>query len=387
MKPSLFACALTTLFLGLTPVRADEAEEAGQRLLEGLDKGYDARLEGSTTLGIYMAGKSLGTIQTSVERAPEGSGAVYLQKMEMKLAVGPSKVHNQGEALLDARLALVSSTQTEREEQGGQVKEVKKVTRREGDGFVREQTTGAETVTFRAPGGSEDHDESLIVLLRLAGNQPGKYAFRGLEWPKAAGAEPAWQALTLDVAAAAETEHRGAKLQAHQIKALKGDDEEMQLVVTVEGKLLAMLPGGRPIKMIAGTPEECAQDLPRPDKPAAAGVSDVMEAVEIYFRVLSGERPMDEIDRVMDWKAIQDQAAQDNPDVNTVTPEQFGELTKAEIKQHVPAIQPEQVGLVMQLLQSKVEGDEAEVQLPGKEEKFRLRKQADGTWRIYVIPR
>lgn len=388
MKPSVYLFCAAALFSPAVVARADEAEEAGHKLLTGLEAGFDARLAGTSCWGIYMGGKALGTVESTVERAPEESGAVYRERVVMQLSLGPRKMRQETTALFDARLGLIHSEQLERNQTGEEVSESRKVTRREGDTWVREQTgPDGKTVTLTAEGG-ENHEASLMLVLVVAGNKPGKYALRGVEWPKTGEGEAGtWHRLELEVAEAAEVEHRGAKVQAHAVKGTKGDEPPMQLVVSSEGKVLSMSPGGQPFKMVAGTPEEAKQDLPSGPKAPVAGLTEVPAAIELYFRVLSGEQPIDGLDRILDWKSVHATIARDNPEVAEVTPEQFAELTKAEIKQQIPAIPPEQVNVVLPMLQTSVEGDEAVVQLPGNEATFRLRKQADGTWRIYEFPR
>lgn len=394
--------ALAVALVGGQVARADEAEEAGAKVVAGLRAGFDERLACDVLLGIYMGPRSLGSVHTTIDRAPEGSGAVYREHVVMEFAFGPTKVRNEHTSLFDAGLSLVRADEVERKELGAERAEVKKTTRRDGDAWVREVSVdGGEPKTFRAEGG-DNHDESLMLLVLAVGTKPGKYAFQGLRWPRAAeagghegeggqdgegGAAPVWETLTLEVAAAGEVEHRGAKRAAHRISGRKPGEAAIELIVSTAGELLSMAPGDAPIKMVAGTADEVKANLPVPATEKAPGVSDARAAVELYFRVLSAEQPIEALDRILDWSAVFAQASAENPEqLQGFTAEQFADLTKAQLKLGLPTIQPEQVGMLLPMFQVEVAGERATVSMPGKERGFELAKGKDGTWRIVAFP-
>ncbi|MGE0711487.1 MAG: hypothetical protein AB7T09_26160 [Planctomycetota bacterium] len=381
MSRLALACGAAALLLLAAPrARADEGADAAKKVLAALEQGFDQRLGGKRHFGVYMNGKSLGTVVIEVERAPADSGAVYRERVAMDLAFGPDKIHHETLALFDARLGLIRSEQLERETHGEQTKETKTVTRREGEGWLRERTADGETKTLKAEGGGDNHEESLMLMVLATGTKPGRYAFRGVKWSKG-GEAGVWQPLTLEVAEAAEVEHRGAKLKGFKVSGTKGAEEPMQMVISAEGKILRMHPPGAPFEMVAGTAEEAKRDLGGGE----ATDKDVLAAIELYFRVLAADKPIDDLDKVLDWAAIKEWAAKKHPETANVSVEDFAKATKADIERRLPALPADKVPVVVSLCKVTVKGNEAEVLLPGNK-KTLLRKNDAGRWLIYSLP-
>lgn len=370
---------------------ADDAAEAGKKALANVAS-MEGRLLGRTTMGFYFGAKRIGGIDMNVEKAPAGSGAAYKQTVVMTFAFGPQKSKNSIELLVDANLALVSSKKTEVEEKGETKTTTIKETKREGDKYVRTVTVdGGEPTTMEAPAEGGDYEECLTMVAQVVGTTPGKYSFKGIKWPKDEG-EPTWQELTIEVAAATDHDHRGKSVKAHVSKGSKGGKEPMKLIVSAEGKLLEMAPEGAPVRMIAGTAEEAGADLPKPEgsgeaKPmAGGGASTPMAAVEIYFKVLSSQLKIDDLDKVMDWAHMFANEAKENPEVADLGVEQWAKIVKDQIAAALPAIPAEQANLVLTMLKAKENGDSAEVELPGQAKKFVLVKTAEG-WKIRDFPK
>lgn len=371
---------------------ADEAADAGKKALADVAS-MEGRLLGRTTMGFYFGSKRIGGIDMNVEKAPADSGAAYKQTVVMTFAFGPQKSKNTIELLVDAKLALVYSKKTEVEEKAGAKTTTVKETKREGDKYVRTVTKdGGEPTTMEAPAGEGDYEECLTMVAQIVGTQPGKYAFKGLKWPATPEGKATWQDLTVEVAAAADHEHRGKTVKAHISKGSKGGKEPMKLIVSAEGKLLEMAPEGAPVRMISGTAEEAAADLPKPadeggaKEAAGNGAGTPMAAVEVYFKVLSSQLKIDDLDRVMDWKHMFDLEAKENPQVADLGVEQWAKIVKDQIGARLPAIPAEQANLVLTMLKAKENGDTAEVELPGQSKTFKLVKTSDG-WKIREFPR
>jgi hypothetical protein len=58
----------------------------------------------------------------------------------------------------------------------------------------------------------------------------------------------------------------------------------------------------------------------------------------------------------------------------------FAATMKAQLEQQPPQLSPDQAELYGRMLESTIEGDRAEVRLPGLDVPFRLRKEADRWW-------
>ncbi len=372
---------------------ADDAADAGKKALADVAS-KEARLLGRTTMGFYFGTKRIGGIDMNVEKAPAGSGAAYKQTVVMTFAFGPQKSKNTVELLVDAKLALVYSKKTEVEEKGETKTTTIKETKLEGDKYVRTVTVdGGEPTTMEAPAEGGDYEECLTMVAQIVGTTPGKFSFKGIKWPKSPeDGEPSWQELTIEVGAAADHDHRGKSVKAHVSKGSKGGKEPMKLIVSAEGKLLEMAPDGAPVRMIAGTAEEAGADLPKPAgsgeaRPAAGnGAQTPMAAVEIYFKVLSSQLKIDDMDRVMDWEHMFNKEAKENPEVAEMGVDQWASIVKSQIAKALPAIPAEQANLVLTMLKAKENGDTAEVELPGQAKKFTLVKTADG-WKIRDFPK
>lgn len=386
-RAALGAALAVVIGSGSGVARADEAEEAGAALLAGLSPEGEERLLGTTTFGVYVETKSFGTVRVEVERAAPETGAVYRQRALLALAFGPKRLEEEEVVLLDARLGLVRHESRKRETEGEQVAETVRVQRRDGDGWVMETTRDGATTTARATGGA-DHDDAWFLLARAFGDRPGTYAFPRVAWPKGEG-EPRWERITFEVGAAAAAQHRGAPAQAHAIKITKGQGVEHMLVST-ERAVLSLKQAGAPFVMLAGTDEEAGRDLPPAAGAKVQGVGEVREAVEVYFRALAGQVSLDELDRVLDWAAVLALSAGGNPQLETLTPAQFGALLKAELKKKGPALAPEQVDAILPLLVVEVTEDRAIVRVPGGDagagKAFRLERREAG-WLIVDFPR
>lgn len=399
MKQVVFGALLAVASAGLL-ASADEA--ATKKVVDGLS-GFNSAFASEGQFGIYMQGKRLGGMKIKNAKAPEGKGT-YRQTASLDIKLGPNGSSNKIDALFDEKLGLISITETETETNAeGKTKKVTK-TRKEGDKYVREVTVGEETQRFEIAATHADYGDSFIFALTVFGNKPGVYTFNGIEWPEAgeteAGetegeggdteaegvAEAKWQKLSLTVAEAAEVTHRGKKVMAHKITSKKGEKAHFDALVSKAGVLLELSGGGTPLRIVAGTAEEVAKDLPAA-KPAGGGkgpATTPLEAATIYLKVLSQQLSVDDLDRVMDWRYLYDEAAKTSPEVSGVSVEDFTALLKAEFKKEaqVPAAT---VNGLLPLLKVSESGATGTVTLPNGKA-FTLIKRGKGWW-IQTFPK
>lgn len=391
MKKILSAVLILAAIAG--SAAAGEAEDAGKKLLADVS-GAESQLIGTTYLGFYYGTKRIGQVTVTVEKTSEG-GAAYKQTAEMEIQFGPNGSKNKQISFHDANLALVSSTEEESDvKQGVERKETTTIKRENGE-YVRTVTKdGGEPVVTRFKTDKGCHDEALIMVAMVAAKKPGKYAFEGIKWPVTPEGTPSWRKLHLEVGATADFKHRGKSVKAAKIVGTKAGEETgaISFQMSAEGKILEMAPKDAPIKMIAGTKEETAKDLPKEEKAESetgetieGGGGGPLEPVEIYFKVLSGQLPLDDLDKSFDWVSLHADAAKANPQVGGMDAATFGNLVKNQIKGSIPVIPPEQVEMVLSQLSAETKGDEATVALPGNK-KMKLKK-LDSGWRIIALPR
>lgn len=388
MKNILSAALIVALFAG--SAYADEAKEAGAKLVADLSSAEG--LVGTTNLGFYFGNKRIGQVAVVVEKNSEG----YKQSATMQFAFGPTKSKNTQVIQHDAKLGLVSSKEVKLENKGGaETTETITITR-EGGEYVRTVVKGeAKPFVTRFKTDQVCYDDALILVAQVAAKTPGKYAFEGIKWPTeeavAGGEAPVWRVLSLESREATEYTHRGKAVQAATVTGTKGEEgkESMQFRVAAKGAILLMAPKDAPVKMIAGTMEEIGKDLASEtkvkDTKAGNGANSTpLGAVGVYFKVLSGEGKIDELDSVMDWVAIHAAASKTNPEVAGFDPQAFGELVKGQLKSTIPVLPPEQVKMILGMLSEKVEGDDATVNMPGN--KMIKLKKSDAGWKITELP-
>jgi len=63
----------------------------------------------------------------------------------------------------------------------------------------------------------------------------------------------------------------------------------------------------------------------------------------------------------------------------------FSKAMKAKLEKETPAVSPEEVPLILGMLDVELSGDEASVRMEGRSDKFQLRR-TDGKWLIVAFP-
>jgi len=376
-----------------------DPRERGKALVAGLER--DPTLLGAQHFGIVLGErKSIGTGTFVVEEAPEGSGAAYRVTSTLKMAVGPASFLLNAESLLDAQLALISSTSREEDTEGDAVEKTVKAMRRTPQGWVLERTVNdGETERRELPAAEPNHGDlpSMLLLSRVLDTSAEReYVLRGIHWDDgeepvdggpAQAPEPSWQDVVIRSTPPAPLSYRGAERQAARVVIEREGEEPTTFAVTPERELLAWWTGDRPIRLIkAASAEEAKQDLPGPAGGEDAAAAGPKQAVVRYFEVAAKVRPVDALDEVMDWKAVKEDLAKEDPSLNDVTPDLFGQLMKQQLSGSDAQITQEQVEMVAAMLQVKVDGERATVAVPGQDEDpFRLERR-DGRWRILHFP-
>lgn len=369
----------------------------GQALLGALS-GCDEALLGTTRFGYYYQGfKRVGEATVKVERAPAGSGAVYKATTSISMAFGPIRSRLHEEVLLDEKLALVSASYEDSEEEGEFRHQTARTLRREGTEWVAEQTIDGQRSAGRLAAAGPNHWDMTVMLLlvrKLDLSRPGSYELGGVHFTLADEGEPPADGspapgelagerrrLVLRVEPAAEVQHRGKGVQAHVIHVERDGKEPLSATVTADRELIEFGGTNAPVRLIAGTAEEVAADLPRPPRPAEQ--LGPHAAVVTYLEVLGKLKPVDALDGVFDWGAIYQELGADSG----LTQGTFVEAMKEDYTHQPPLVTQEMIELTAALLEVSVQGDTAEVRSPGVEGDPYLLRRAGGTWRITHFPR
>lgn len=396
----LWALALSVATAG--PVTGQDGGEQrdpkarGQALLDTLS-GCDEALLGTTRFGYYVQGfKRIGEATVKVERAPEGSGAVYKATTSISMAFGPTRSQLHEEVLLDEKLALVSASYDEVEQEGEDRHQTVRSLRREGAEWLSEETVDGQKSTGRFAAAGPNHwDMSVMLVLvrKLDLSSPGSYELQGVQFTLADEGEPPadgspapgelageQRSLVIRVEPPGEVRHRGKPVQAHVIHVEREGKEPFSATVTAERELIEFGGSQAPVRLIAGTPEEVAVDLPRPPRPAEQ--LGPHAAVVTYLEVLGKLKPVDALDGVFDWAAIYREMGLSSG----LTQDTYTAVMKEQFGNQPPALTQETIELIAPLLEVSVQGDTAEVRSPGVESDPFLLRRVGETWRITHFP-
>ena len=394
MTRNAFATSFA-LVLGLTFGLAGgaSADDAALERLRQLT-GFDEKRVKTTHMGFYMGTQLIGGLVTSTAKS-DREDAVYLEHTVITFQFGPQRNKEEISVYLAADLSLVSETKVktdyvtdEPEEEGDEppVREVLTTTTisREGEEWVRKTESPDGELIQRAPAKGPNYNSSLTPVLTVFAGTPGTYTLPGVMWQND---EPKEAELKLTISEASEYEHRGQKISAAKAVAT-GKGEAITLMISPKGDLLLLAPEGAPVRFVGGTKEECAKDLPGgKELSEAEGTATPMEAVTVYFHVLAGALPIESLDKVLDYKAVQAFMAEGDPNVAAMTPAMIADLLRTQFKKVIPALPKDQADLVLGMMSATIEGDTATAAIPGKEDSpFKLRKNAAGKWVITVFP-
>jgi hypothetical protein len=371
-----------------------KALEAGRQLVAGL-KDYDASLAGTYWLGIHLKGaKNIGKTKMVIEQAPAGSGAVYRVVTDLQVSMGPMNMKTYDDVLLDACCSTINREVVEEDQNGKKLTSVKKT----GDTQVGKISKDGKSLTSKLQPAVLDYWEipsQCLLLRKIPLDKPATYLLKGVDWPAPAeGAETAdvEQDLPADcvknvriiVPAASKVMHRGAEVQAYLVRIERDGQDPDVFALDAQHRLLSVTPVKSPIVMVAGTEEEAGANL-GPAAPEAPGTAEAKEAMGVFLDVIAGVKEVDQLDTVMDWKAIREAMAEENEALAAFNDEGFAKLMKDQFKAPKNEAAKAQIAALKEMLEFKMDGDNATVTLPGQEKPYVLKK-VDGKWKIVRIP-
>lgn len=383
----LARCAALALAFALAlalPGAAQEPDDAAalertKTLLSGLT-GADERLLGVTKFTLYAQKLKLGEMVLTVERSADVAQGAYKVKLEASISAMGNKFDNAEELVLGADLGARSGTRRKSEQQGETKKEERQVLTPVKGGWELTRSTDASPeqkaqVTLEGP--NHCSLASLLLLTReLDLTKEAAYVVQATRWKEGAEAPGVFKA-RLSVQPAARKVKRGdAEVEVAAVKVLREGESEMTVLLDAERQLVELLDDSKGVRFVVG-------DAP-PAPPPAPGSEDALAPVVTYLRVLAKADPVEALDRVMDWDAIHAAMCAEDENVKNLTVAALAEILRQQFAQAEAGITVEQVDAIKPTLEAKLDGDAAEVLLPGAAP-FKLKKGETG-WKITYFP-
>jgi len=379
----LARCAALALAFAL-PLAAQEPDEAAARdrakaLLSGLT-GADERLLGVTKFTLYAQKLKLGEMVLTVERNTDATPAAYKVKLEATIAAGPNKFENVEELVLGADLGARSGTRRKSEQQGETKKEERQVLTPIQGGWELTRSTDAspeQKAEVKLDGPNHCSLASLLLITRqLDLTKEAAYVVQATRWKEGAEAPAVFKA-RLSVQPAARKVKRGdAEVEVAAVKVLREGESEMTVLLDAERLLVELLDDSKGVRFVVGEAPPAAAPAP--------GSEDALGAVVTYLRVLAKAEPVEALDRIMDWEAIYTAMCAEDADVKNLSAAQLAEILRQQFAQAEAGITVEQVDALKPTLEVKLDGDAAEVLMPGAAP-FKLGKGEAG-WKITYFP-
>ena len=385
----LFLAGIFALFLGFITFEenayGDEIND-GAALVAPFGT-YQPALAGTYTFDVILQGKILmGSLTVEVGPAPKKKRAVYQVHSVMRMNLAGGSYDHEETALLDAKFATLSDAVHEEDTKPGDG--ILKITNLSAElkgkkwTYQRTNPDGTrEKFTTKASGPVYgDIINWFLVFRAIDRSNRGVYRFQALTLATPEGPLQIEESL-VRFGAPEPFIHRDQEVGATVFSAKNNSDTESTLLaVDSDGRILAIWGDDVPVKLIACEGDECGQEL----KPAI-GVDDPSAAIEVYLSVMAKTRAVSALDEVTDWEAVASEMLSDEFQ-GVLTTEAFSSMFKAELAKNEASITPEQVAVVMALLEAVVEGDKATVTMPGRENDPFVLVRTMGTWKITHFP-
>lgn len=378
----LARCAALALAFAL-PLAAQEPDDAAAReraktLLSGLT-GADERLLGVTKFTLYAQKLKLGEMVLTVERSADAAQGAYKVKLEASISAGGNKFENAEELVLGADLGARSGARRKSEQQGETKKEERQTLTPVEGGWELGRSADAgpeQKAVVKLEGPNHCSLASLLLITReLDLTKEGAYVVQATRWKEGQDAPGVFKA-RLSVQPAARKVKRGdAEVEVAAVKVLREGESEMTVLLDAERQLVELLDDSKGVRFVVGE---------LPVAPPAPGSEDALAPVVTYLRVLAKADPVEALDRVMDWDAIHAAMCAEDENVKNLTVAALAEILRQQFAQAEAGITVEQVDAIKPTLEAKLDGDAAEVLLPGAAP-FKLRKGETG-WKITYFP-
>lgn len=383
IRPMTRALTVCLLLCLASQTCAQETKAKTPDVLAELGEAFDASLCGTTSFSFMVAKHKAGTYTLVVEKAPEGSDAVYAARVDGSVQAGAERFVGHEEFLLDGTFSLLSRVAKETQADGQD--QTLDIARVPGGWTYLEVKPTKRTRKLSTFEGKNHWDPISLLLLarRLKGHAPVSFLLHGVEW---SGDQGKGVVMPAELSALEDFEHRGETVKARRLMVVRPGKDIMILQVDTGGRLLAWWPKGAPIRLVAGTAKQLEAD-DATAKQLEAGPKTALGAVVVYFQVMGKLKPAAALDAVLDWKAIHAEMVAESPNVGILSIEALADLMKRQIGQAPATMSKEQLDMLTSMLQVKIDGDKATVEAPGGEgdDFFKLVKRAEG-WKIVHFP-
>ena len=387
MVPLSRLALITLLALSASPAWAERLNTSGGAGGVGIARAVDvdpAALAGTSHFGVYFDGHTaLGSMTVTVTPGDHGGWVV---DTTVGMEVGPASFGMTEHAELDADFATLSIENTDVEITGGEETSRNVDTLRLAGKkwkYTRSGTQGDVKASLAAEGPNHGELTNLFPMVRALALTPATYDLRGVFHEREGGETRLYHApVTVVVEPRMPFEFRGRMVDAHLVR-VDQDGELTVLAVAPDHRILALWPESEdvPIRMIAGTLDECSRDIPT----AASMDPDVIAAravVEQLVMVMAAQADPATLDDIFDWAALHEKVSAEDAVGAGQTVEEVATAMKADMVREAELTEAE-AAIFCKLLDVQVTGDQARVFIPGFEEASFLLHKRDGRWLLY----
>lgn len=357
------------------------AQERTQALLATLTD-VDERLLGTTRFTVYVKDTvKLGEMTLAVERHADAAKGAYGIKLEATIVAGENRFENVEELVLGADLGARSGKRHKSERSGATGKQETQVLTPVVGGWelARQRDENPEQKALVALDGPNHCSLGSLLLLarKLDPTQAATYLVRATRWKEGQEGPVVYRARLSLQPAARKVKRGDAEVEVAAVKVLREGESDMTFLLDAERRLVELTDDSSGIRFVVG-------DAPPPQP--AGGAGEPTSAVVTYLRVLAKAEPVEALNGVMDWQAIHAGMGAEDENIRTaLTADQLAEILRQQFAEAEAGITPDQVETLRPLLELKLEGDAAEVLMPGAPAPFKLRKTELG-WKITYFP-
>jgi hypothetical protein len=325
----------------------------------------------------------LGRYTQTVSRAPEGDEASYVVATRLEMQMGPVALHMDEQAWLgsDASVLRVRLVEKQSRPQKGATAKIAETSKTRGELgwiFSKVDSDGRSWEATHKEAMSHWGEVSAVqTLLRMAKlTVPGTYELEAVVWADNRAALKA-ETFTITVGEEQAVPHHDTTVKAVLVQ-MKGAGENSSFLVSKKGEILSIIPKpDNPLRIVACRDEEECERLEAP--PELEGPAAV---VMVLFECLVGKRDREEMDQVIAWEQLAENASEDG---QVVTVEEAKKALWASMKKSA-VLDTDFLEALHVLLQADIEGEQAVVTISGVAG-FTVRLvRLNESWKIVELP-
>ena len=332
--------------------------------------------------GVYVGTTNIGTMHFVGTRLPEGAQL----EVETRMLLGPALRTAVERLRFDNDGILVSYDADAREgQEDGANRNVFSLTAGPaGYHWTRDRTTSGVTLNtdgqINLPNGLVPNSVAALVAARMDWEaSSGSLDVPVLDEDEMVGATSA-----LVVAATREITVDGRPATLYRVEVRDPTDDQEVYFEVAAGLARRMVLNPEPlVQAVAGSREQALADLDSGETPQQAAVRTAASDFLLAFLTGDAEQLMD----LVEWAELKRRFAQADASVQAVTVEAFAALMVDAAVRRAEAGGGEgaqqQVGVLRGLLEVLLDGQDARVGFPGRDQPMEFRRGADGRWRLW----